>query len=149
MLSSGNNCPSCSNQSYVTRIGVINNLGWLLTLAPAPSLGPALDKPRGNEAPLAPAPAPLASSHQLVTEVTSEPENVPVAAPLAHKLPQLPSFSEPQEDLEVDVSSWCRVYEDLLREYGQERSHLHQDLLRGHSFMINMIIMGIGMGSFE
>ena len=143
MLSSGNNCPSCSNQSYVTRIGVINNLGWLLTLAPAP------DKPLGNEAPLVPAPAPPASSAQLVTEVTSEPENVPVTAPLAHKLPQLPSLPEPQEDLEVDVSSWCRVYEDLLREYGQERSHLHQDLLRGHSFMINMIIMGIGMGSFE
>ena len=115
MLSSGNNCPSCSNQSYVTRIGVINNLGWLLTLAPAP------DKPLGNEAPLVPA-----SSAQLVAEVTSEPENVPVTAPLAHKLPQLPSLPEPQEDL----SSWCRVYEDLLREYGQERSHLHQDLLR-------------------
>ena len=119
MLSSGNNCPSLSNQSYVTRIGVINNLGWLLTLAPAP------DKPPVDETPLAP--AALDSNTQLVIEVTSEKENAHVTAPLAYKLPQLPSLPEPQDDVEVDVSSWGRVYEDLLREYGQERSYLHQD----------------------
>lgn len=119
MLSSGNNCPSLSNQSYVTRIGVINNLGWLLTLAPAP------DKPLGDEIP--PASAPPVSSTKLVIEVTSEKENAHVTVPLAYQLPQLPSLPEPQEDVEVDVSSWGRVYEDLLREYGQERSYLHQD----------------------
>ena len=121
MLSSGNNCPSLSNQSYVTRIGVINNLGWLLTLAPAP----APDKPLGDEIP--PASAPPVSSTKLVIEVTSEKENAHVTVPLAYQLPQLPSLPEPQEDVEVDVSSWGRVYEDLLREYGQERSYLHQD----------------------
>ena len=123
MLSSGNNCPSLSHQSYVTRIGVINNLGWLLTLAPAP----APEKPPGNETPLALASAPPDSSTKLVIEVTSEKENAHVTVPLAYQLPQLPSLPEPQEDVEVDVSSWGRVYEDLLREYGQERSYLHQD----------------------
>ena len=123
MLSSGNNCPSLSHQSYVTRIGVINNLGWLLTLAPAPS--PAPDKPPGNETPLALASAPPDSSTKFVIEVTSEKENAPVSNPLVYKLPQMPSLPEPLEDVQVDVSSWGRVYEDLLREYGQERSYLH------------------------
>ena len=123
MLSSGNNCSSLSHQSYVTRIGVINNLGWLLTLAPDPD--PAPDKPPGNETTLALASAPPDSSIKLVIEVTSEKENAPVSTPLVYKLPQLPSLPEPLEDVEVDVSSWGRVYEDLLREYGQERSYLH------------------------
>ena len=35
------NYPHCSNNSYVTRIGVINKLGWLLTLTSGPPGGDA------------------------------------------------------------------------------------------------------------